>query len=354
VRALYLFLLLCTVCLNGLGQSSPSPTPAQPQNKKETDQEETIRITTTLVGVPVTVLDRQGRLIPDLKQSDFHVYEDGVEQEIAYFAPVEAPVTVLLLSDQGLFPKHLVKNFQETALAFADQLRPGDKVIAAKFGDTKFEVLTKTDAAVQKGPHQIKWRFGTALHDAVDSAIRYMNGLRGRKAIVLFSNGLVPRVEVVTMVMSSGQVVSDTVTKAPERTTPRQTLNEAEESDAPIYVMYYDTMNDAVRFGPKPGTRDWQFRESLARLRNDYVEGAQYLRALAEKSGARLFPANKPPGLDEAFTQIRNELRQQYSLGYYPKKPGQPNDRREIRVRVTRPDVVVRARTTYVYAAPKP
>jgi hypothetical protein len=58
--------------------------------------------------------------------------------------------------------------------------------------------------------------------------------------------------------------------------------------------------------------------------------------------------------MDEAFNQIRAELRQQYSLGYYPKKSGQPNEPREIKVRVSRPDMVVRARLGYVYALSKP
>ena len=86
----------------GTGNPPAAPKP-QPV---EVGEDEVVRVETTLVGVPVIVLDREGRFVPDLKREDFHVYEDGVEQPIAYFAPVESNVTVLLLFDD-----FLVKNY---------------------------------------------------------------------------------------------------------------------------------------------------------------------------------------------------------------------------------------------------
>jgi Ca-activated chloride channel homolog len=356
MRPLYLCLLLCLFCLDGLGQGSQSAPAKQPQHDEEVSQEEIVRVDTTLVGVPVTVLDRDGRYVPNLKQEDFHVYEDGVEQQIAYFAPVEMPVTVLLLFDHDLLARHFIKDMHETALAFTEQLRTGDKVIVAKFGATTYETLTKvTDgrAGVQKEAHRVKWHFATPLHDAVEAAIQHMNGIRGRKAIVLFSDGVLRGIEEVTVAMPTGRLISEHETKPRERATPQRTINEAEESDAPIYVMQYDTMTDTVRYGPKPGTEFWEERDIFARARNDYKLGDEYLHALAEKSGARLYQADKPPGLAQTFTQLSEELRQQYSLGYYPKKGGQPNERRALKVRVQKPDVVVRSRTSYIYAPPK-
>ena len=64
---------------------------------EEVSAGDVVRINTTLVTVPVSVLDRQGRFIPDLQQKDFHVFENGVEQPIAYFEPTEKPFTVALL-----------------------------------------------------------------------------------------------------------------------------------------------------------------------------------------------------------------------------------------------------------------
>ena len=145
----------------------------------------------------------------------------------------------------------------------------------------------------------------------------------------------------------------------------QSTLNEAEESDAPFYVLQYDIVSDEIRTGRlTPGKQyDEAMRIFLARAHNDYKIADEYLHALAQKSGGRLFqvrvngpihPADKPDYLTQPFTQISAELRQQYSLGYYPKQPAQPNERREIKVRVTKPDVVVRARTNYIAAPAKP
>jgi Ca-activated chloride channel homolog len=359
-RTLQLVLLLCLFRPDGFGQSAQTTTPKQPQPAEEVGEDDVVRVNTTLVGVPVTVLDRDGRFVPGLKREDFHVYEDGVEQEITYFAPVEANVTVLLLFD------HFVKNYRETARDFAGRLRAGDKVIVARFGDTRYEILNKVsegEAGVQQEPHRVKWRFGTSIHDAVDAAIRRMNSIQGRRAILLFSDGILPKVLVVTKGMS-GQLISERESRPSERATARATINEAEESDAPVYVLQYDTMTDFVRNGPSPGVR---YPEVLAielpRIRNEYEVADEYLHALAEKSGGRLYAvpsgtrlkqAEHPPALPQAFTQISAELRQQYSLGYYPKQAGQAGGRHEIKVRVARPDVAVRSRTSYVSAPPKP
>jgi VWFA-related protein len=360
MRSLQLILLLCLLCPCAFGQSTQTAPPKQTQPAEEVGEDEVVRVNTTLVGVPVTVLDRDGRFVPGLKREDFHVYEDGVEQEIAYFAPVEANVTVLLLFD------HFVKNYREAARDFAGRLRAGDKVIVARFGDTRYEILDKVaegEAGVQQEPHRIKWRFGASVHDAVDAAIRRMNSIQGRRAVLLFSDGLVQSVEQVTIGMS-GQLISEHETKAPERATARATINEAEESDAPFYVLQYDTKTDFVRNGPSPGVRYPEVMAlDLPRIRNEYEVADEYLHALADKSGGRLYTvpsgtrlqqAEHPPELSQAFTQISAELRQQYSLGYYPKQAGQAGGRHEIRVRVARPDVAVRSRTSYVSAPPKP
>jgi Ca-activated chloride channel family protein len=362
MRPFYLVLLFGLFWLNSLGQTAQTVPPKQPQADETVSEDEVVRVDTTLVGVPVTVLDHEGRFVADLKQEDFHVYEDGVEQQIAYFAPVEAHVTVLLLFD------HFVKNYHQIATTFAAQLRTGDKVIVARFGDVKYETLTKVadgETGVQPEPHRVKWHFGTSVHDAVDAAIRRMNSIQGRKAIVLFSDGMLRGIEEITVALPSGRLLADKETKPRERASVQSTLNEAEESDAPFYVLQPDIVSDEVRTGRlTPGKRyDEVMRIFLARAHDDYKIADAYLHALAEKSGGRLFqvkvngpihPADKSDYLTQPFTQISAELRQQYSLGYYPKQPAQPNERHEIKVRVAKPDVVVRARTNYVAAPAKP
>ncbi|HKG14803.1 MAG TPA: hypothetical protein VKB12_15860, partial [Pyrinomonadaceae bacterium] len=83
--------------------------------------------------------------------------------------------------------------------------------------------------------------------------------------------------------------------------------------------------------------------------RGDYRRGADYLRRLADATGGRHHNANDIRYLENAFTNIAEELRRQYSLGYYPSRQSQASERRQIRVRVKRPNLVVRARDSYIY-----
>jgi Ca-activated chloride channel family protein len=361
MRALYPILLLGIFVINSFGQTPQTAAPKHPR-PEEVGEGDIVRVDTTLVGVPVTVLDREGRFVPGLKREDFHIYEDGEEQPIAYFAPVESNVTVLLLFDK------FVKGYRNTARAFTERMGVGDKVLVAKFGDSKYEILTKVGeepASVQKETQRVKWRFGRGIHDTVDAAIRRMNGIPGRKAILLFSDGLyLP--DTISITEASGRLLSMSVTMPGERATAPGTISEAEESDAPFYVMQYDTMTDAQRYGPKPEPKKKYNPTSEAlfvMFRNEYRIANEYLHALAEKSGGRLYQVasgtrdhqtDDPPGLPQALTQISAELRQQYSLGYYPKPGDKAKELHQIKVRVAMPDVVVRSRTTYTPMPSKP
>jgi hypothetical protein len=80
----------------------------------------------------------------------------------------------------------------------------------------------------------------------------------------------------------------------------------------------------------------------------EYAKGKQYLQMLAQNSGGRAFEAQSIYNLDAAFSGIAEELRRQYSLGYYPETVGKIGDRKQIKIRVMRPNVVVRAKNSYI------
>src|SRR6476620_9823076 len=93
------------------------------------DDVDVLRIDTTLVTVPVSVVDRDGRFVPNLQQQDFHIYEDGVEQDIAYFAPTEKPFTVVLMLDTSASTWSKLGQIKDAAKSFVAQLRPDDQVM---------------------------------------------------------------------------------------------------------------------------------------------------------------------------------------------------------------------------------
>jgi hypothetical protein len=83
--------------------------------------------------------------------------------------------------------------------------------------------------------------------------------------------------------------------------------------------------------------------------RGDYELADHYLREIADTTGGREYRADTLQNMSTAFANVAEELRRQYSIGYYPKRPAQPGDRRQIKVRAKQPNLAVRARDSYVF-----
>jgi VWFA-related protein len=338
-----------SAAVNASANAVPAPEP------EEVGEGDVVRVDTALVTVPVSVLDRQGRFVPNLRREDFTVFENGIEQSIAYFEPAEKPFTVAMVLDTSASTHFHLWEIKEAAIAFATQLRPQDRVLVVSFND---QVLLLTEATndlnVVSAVIQQNANSGasTRLYDAVDLVIKErLNKIKGRKAIVLFTDG---------------------VDTSSYLATYQSTLNEVEELDALIYPIQYDT-SDYLRAMQGAGSitivtsnSNWPFpgRSSSQVIysgpatggipppgtsKADYERADKYLHELAEKTGARLYQANDSAQLAQAFSRIAEELRRQYSLGYYPQTPAFKNgERRQIKVRVHQPNLAVRARDSYV------
>src|ERR1043166_7597173 len=111
---------------------------------EEVSEGAVVKVNTSLVTVPVSVLDRQGRFVPNLQREDFRIFDNGVEQSIAYFEPAEKPFTVALLLDTSASTHFHLQEIREAAIAFAKQLRPQDRMLVVTFND---EVLLLTPNA---------------------------------------------------------------------------------------------------------------------------------------------------------------------------------------------------------------
>ncbi len=359
-------------------QQKPAAASRKDTGPEEVGEGDIVRIETTLVSIPVSVMDRDGKYIPNLRKEDFRIWEDGVEQQVAYFASTEKPFTVVLMIDTSGSTRFKLQEIQDAAITFVDQLRPDDRVMVVSFSD-KVRVLTPqptTDHnALSYAIRQTEPGSGTRLYDAVDQVInQQLNRVEGRKAIVLFTDGV------------------DTTSK---HGSYESTLRDAEELDALIYPVEYDTYSDMGIWGPSgggrgssgsvlidilggifgggggypggsypggggyPGRRGGRGgypgtgypgggRGGSGTSRDEYERGDQYLHDLARVSGARLYNAEQQ-NLDYAFRSVAEELRRQYSLGYYPKNAPHTGERRNIKVRVNKPELVVRTRDSYVF-----
>ncbi len=333
--------------LSSHAQKKPNPSNAV---RQEMPEDEVVSVNTTLVTVPVSVKDRRGKIVANLGRKDFRLYEDGVEQEIVYFdapqGPGDAdsvsaakPLTVALLLDVSDSTQFKLEQIQTAAIVFVNLLRPDDRVLVVAF-DNRVRVLaeaTNDRNVLREAVAGARTGGGTRLYDALDEVIRLrLNRVAGRKAVVLFTDGV--------DTASSGATYAGTV-------------RAAEESDAAIYPIQYDTYGDfsdnpsrvTNAVGSLGGTAHTTRNGELAS--EAYKRATVYLRLLAESTGGRFQYADNPKRLSQSFARIASALRQQYALGYYPKNRTGDGSKRRIKVRVGLPQVDVRARESYIDGA---
>jgi len=314
----------------------------------ETVEGDVIRTDTALVMLPVTVVDRNGRYVPELRRENFRVMEDGVEQKIAYFATTDSPVTVVLLIDTSGSTHFKLDEIQDAAINFVSKLKDNDRVMVMSFDD-RIEVQcnpTTDRSEIEHAVRRTRTGGGTRLYDAVQEVLKkQLATISGRKAVVLFTDGV------------------DTTS---HRATYDSTLRLAEESDAPIYSVDYDTSGTTIYGGggggiPLPGGRGGIiFGTPFPRggmpapgsTVGDYKRAVRYLHAISESTGGRFYSGDSLFGIGQAFSWIAEELGRQYSLGYYPSAAGKSGDRRQVKVKVTEPELVVKSRDSYIYTEP--
>lgn len=318
----------------GIGDGTGTPAPSTAATAGGDD--DIVKVETDLITIPVSVFDRNGLYVSGLDEDDFSIFEDGVEQEIAYFATTDKPFTIVLLLDTSPSTEYRIDDIQNAAIAFVDNLKPVDSVIVIEFAGS-VHVLTDatTDRSrIYKAIKKASFGNGTSLYDAVDQTLRKRLGkIEGRKAVVLFTDGV------------------DTTSR---KATYESSLDIAEEADAPIFPIYYNTfgqqpLNSGSIGLPWPNILG---RSARGQSAEEYALGRKYLEDLATYTGGRVFrPEATPGGLQRAFEGIAEELRRQYNIGYIPKEEGRAGQRKHIRVRVRRPNLVVRSRDSYIVGA---
>jgi von Willebrand factor type A domain len=180
------------------GESQKTQRPEPPQQKTEPsapdDQKEveTLKIETDLVMVPVIATDRNGLYIPDLSKSDFSIAEDGVQQEIAFFATISVPFHVVLMLDTSASAEAKLGMIQQAAVAFVEQLQSRDRVKVISFDDQVRELsdFTSDRATLKTAINRTRSGQGTKLYDAFALALSSLGRIQGRKAIVIFTDGV--------------------------------------------------------------------------------------------------------------------------------------------------------------------
>lgn len=292
-------------------------TAQSPNTPQEESGSPRFNVDTTLVLIPVTVTDPSNRFVLGLRQSDFHVLEDGVEQTITHFSGEDAPLSIGLLFDASGSMDDKLRTSRKAATQFLQTMNPQDEAFLIQFGDhpelvSPFtheidQIQTKL-AAIQSGGL-------TALLDAAEMALHEMKKASNtRKAILIVSDG------------------GDNNSKY----SASQIQSLVREADVQVYAM---GVFEPILF---PG------------LSKEEVTGPKLLSELAEQTGGRAFTASDPNDLPSVASRIGIELRNQYVLAYSPKNQAKDGKYRKIEVTVTQPASIpkVKAHWRLGYYAP--
>ena len=335
--------------------ATPTPVPVSnvPDDPNAIDTGDIQSVDTRLVTIPVRIIDRKNRFVGGLQQASFKVFEDNIEQEIAYFTNEAQPFTVALVLDMSYSTTFKISEIQSAAISFIDQLRPHDKVMVISFDEDVHMLCEATSdrGTIYRAIRSTRIATGTSLYDAVAMTMNdRMRRIQGRKAIVLFTDGV------------------DTTSR---RSHDLENLRDAMELDALIYPIRYDTFADVQsmknktiidmpgskpKTGPGgtpyptsiPGTPSVRTASDKGTTAAEYKAAEDYLNQLADRTSGRLYLASTLGNLNSAFSRIASELREYYSIGYYPATEGAPGKIRRLKVKVDQPNVAVRARASYV------
>ena len=153
---------------------------------------ETVKIDTDLVTVPVIATNTSGLYIGDLKQEEFSLTEDGVPQKIAFFGKVSLPFHVVLMLDTSSSTEDKLRSIQNAAYAFVQQLQPADRVKVISFDDQIRDLneFTNDRETLRVAINSARAGQGTKVYDAFELALNTLRRIQGRKAIVIFTDGM--------------------------------------------------------------------------------------------------------------------------------------------------------------------
>jgi Ca-activated chloride channel homolog len=277
------------------GQQPASP-PTPPRNDQQSQPSTTLKVDVNLVNVFVTVTDEHGAPIGGLTKDNFVLQEDGADQTIKVFDKESAlPLSIALAIDTSLSTRHDLPLEQASAKRFAHAImRPVDGLSVYGFSEVVREATPGYTAdlkRIDESIDHIRVGAATALYDAIWVASRALDRRKGRKVIVLITDG------------------GDTISKVDYK----EALRAAEEAEAIMYSIIIVPIEASA--GRETG-------------------GEHALIQMSEDTGGKYYYANSTAELDEAFRKISDELRTQYLLAYYPSQRTSFSEFRKIGVKV--------------------
>jgi Ca-activated chloride channel homolog len=313
-----IFALLLAPCVHAQQQQPtviPSPPPPQ-TDQGQSDQSHHIVARTDMVVLHATVTDDKGGFVSDLQRDNFRVYEDKVEQKISVFHRQDIPVTMGLVIDNSGSMREKRSQVNAAAITFVRTSNPQDEVFVVNFNDEYYldlnEDFTSDPKELDEALGRIDSRGSTALYDAVIGSLDHLKkGHRDKRVLLVITDG-----------------DDDASRKSFE-----YTVKAAQESDAAIYAI--GVFSDDDRKNSKKMVR----------------HSKKILTELAEGTGGMAYFPDNLDQVTPTCEQVAREIRNQYTLGYYPTNPAKDGTFRTVQVQMLSPHgrgkLSVRTRTGY-------
>jgi len=276
-------------------------------------QQATFKSGTSIVPVLTTVLDSQGRLVPNLEQEEFTILDNGKPQPITFFQNETQPFTVVVMLDFSASMTANLDLLKQATEQFVLRMLPQDKGQVGEFSD-KIQFSGKFTNNRDELIGDLKdLQFGnpTRLYDAIDASIDVLKSVEGRKIVLVFTDG------------------DDTASKR----NMGDALARARETETMVYAI---GLESEIAIGPG----------RIQRTRPD-----RGLKKLAEETGGGYFELKKTAELAPTFTRVAAELHSLYTLGFTPTVFD--NKEHKLEVKVKQAGQITRSRRSYVASQEK-
>jgi VWFA-related protein len=291
VRFAMRFAVFTVVLLAAGGAGAPAPA-QPPPTSAEAQQEARLRVAVDVVNVEVTVTDARGNFVRNLKRENFRILDDGVEQAITHFDPVEAPAQALLLIETGPAVALLSRAHIAAVNELLASLAAEDRAAIVSYDESPRLIadFTRDKQLLAAAAAQLNFSFGRGdlrLYDSLSRVLDWISGQPGKKAVVLVGTGL-----------DFASAIS------PARLVEKLSASQVTFIAVALGGDLRKARNAKLPAGAPPDA-------GFARADRDLTE-------LAAQSGGRVFFPRSAEELARFYRDIGATLRSQYSLGFAP------------------------------------
>jgi Ca-activated chloride channel homolog len=320
-RFLASFLAICLLAAVGVRAQSPLPPPSAPPpppGQQSADQQgHTIHANVNLVVLHTSVIDERGSFVEGLKEENFRILEDKLQQKLSVFKREDIPVTMGLVIDNSGSMRDKRSRVNEAAITLVQASNPSDEAFVVNFNDDFYLDLDKNFTSsitdLKEALERIDSRGSTALYDAIIGSLDHAKkGSRDKKVLLVVTDG------------------EDNAS----RNSLEKTIREIQQTEVVIYTIGL--------IGEDEGKK----------TRN---RARKALREIAEASGGLAFFPENVSDVHDICVQVAHDIRNQYTLGYYPSNSKRDGTFRAIQVDVLSPHAghgKLTARTRKGYYAP--